>query len=64
VAELLPLSIDGVNASPREEAFCDESVPVDLVFVLLALVFLSDFEDLDQLSQSEPCSLPREPLLG
>lgn len=58
VAEPLPLSVHRIDAPSREEALLDESLPVDLVFILFAWKLLSHLEDLDQLSDGKSSSLP------
>jgi hypothetical protein len=47
MAEPLPLSIHRVYAAAWEIAKFDESLPVNLIFVLFAFELLSHMEDLD-----------------
>jgi hypothetical protein len=53
----LPLRINWVNTSARKNTLFYESLPVNLVFVLFAWVFLSHLEYFDQLSNCESRSL-------
>lgn len=60
VTEPLPLRIHWINTPTRKDTLLNKSLPVDLVFVFLAWVFLHHFEYVDEFSKCKPCSLPRE----
>lgn len=59
VAEALPLSVHRVDApAGKDVALLDEALPVDLVLVLARGVAGGHLEDLDELADCEPGSLP------
>ena len=60
MAESLPLGIDRVDTSTRENSLLDKPLPINLILVLLTWELLSDLEDLDQFSDCEPGPLPRQ----
>lgn len=58
VAESLPLGVHWVYTSTREHiTLLDESLPINLIFVLFARISTSDFENLDEFSHSKSCAL-------
>jgi hypothetical protein len=56
VTESLPLSVDRVDRSSREDASLDELVPVDWVFCPFLWVLSNDVINLDDLSDGELCA--------
>ena len=58
VTESLPLSVHWIYTSTWEHiAFLDESLPINLIFVLFARICTSDLENLDELSHSKSSAL-------